>query len=168
MYAYRDRDHFNADAFGWQLRKAHGFSWSEYEDDALKSFDPVLAKAQGFAASVHNHGRISDPGCYVQQLAKHYNDNGGQTIVANVEDFVISENTVTGVRTNSETINCSTAVVATGAWSKALMRKLGCSIPLESERGYHIELYDPSETPRMPSMIAAGKFVMTPWTADCV
>ena len=43
VYAYRDRDHFNADAFGWQLRKRHGFSWSEYEGDALKSFDPVLA-----------------------------------------------------------------------------------------------------------------------------
>lgn len=162
VYAYRDRDHFNADKFGWQVRKDHGFSWSEYEGDELKSFDSVLAKAQGFAASVHNHGRISDPGCYVQQLARHYNDNGGKSIVASVEDFIVSENTITGVRTANETIDCSAAVVATGAWSKALMKKLGCSIPLESERGYHIELYDPSEMPKMPSMIAAGKFVMTP------
>ena len=59
-------------------------------------------------------------------------------------------------------IDCDAAVVATGVWSKALLKKLGLHIPMESERGYHIELYEPSVMPAMPTMIAAGKFVMTP------
>ena len=42
------------------------------------------------------------------------------------------------------------------------MKCLGCSVPLEAERGYHIELHEPNIMPKMPSMIAFGKFVMTP------
>lgn len=161
-YVYRDRKHFESDHYGWQLRKQHGFTWSEYEGASLRDFDPAFSGAQNFAASVHNHGRISDPGRYVQQLASHYEQSGGSIMKAAVEDFVIQNNAVCGVRTNEQSIDCRAVVVATGAWSKALMKKLNCTIPLESERGYHIELYDPSVMPKMPSMIAAGKFVMTP------
>lgn len=162
VYMYRDRAHFESDKFGWQLRKDNGFTWTEYHGDSLRAFDPVFSKAQNFAASVHNHGRISDPGQYVKTLAAHYEANGGRIIKAQVEDFVQQNNRIVGLRADGNTIDCSAAVVATGAWSKALMKKLNCSVPLEAERGYHIELYDPSATPKYPTMIAEGKFVMTP------
>ncbi|MEY8843136.1 NAD(P)/FAD-dependent oxidoreductase, partial [Cribrihabitans sp. XS_ASV171] len=61
-----------------------------------------------------------------------------------------------------ETIPCDAAVIATGAWSKRLAGKLGLKAPLESERGYHLELWEPSVMPRSPVMIASGKFVATP------
>ena len=35
-------------------------------------------------------------------------------------------------------------------------------MPLETERGYHLELWDPSFMPRSPVMVASGKFVVTP------
>lgn len=59
-------------------------------------------------------------------------------------------------------MSCDAAVLATGVWSGPLAKKLGLSVPLESERGYHIELWDPSFMPRSPVMIASGKFVATP------
>ncbi|HSG95844.1 MAG TPA: FAD-binding oxidoreductase, partial [Afifellaceae bacterium] len=40
--------------------------------------------------------------------------------------------------------------------------KLGVKVPLESERGYHVEFLDPSAMPRAPVMVASGKFVATP------
>ena len=49
-----------------------------------------------------------------------------------------------------------------GSWSKPLARKLGLDIPLESERGYHLELVEPIRMPSAPVMIASGKFVATP------
>ncbi|OED36322.1 FAD-binding oxidoreductase [Chromatiales bacterium (ex Bugula neritina AB1)] len=162
VYVYKDRAHFESDKFGWQVRKDNGFTWTEYEGDAWNKHDPVFNNTQKFAASVHNHGRISDPGCYVQQLARHFEDNGGKIIQATVEGLADNNGQVSGVRTTTETIACSAAVIAAGAWSKPLLGELGCDIPLEAERGYHIELYEPSAMPRMPSMIAAGKFVMTP------
>ena len=162
VYLYRDRAHFESDSFGWQVRKDNGFSWTEYEDADLREFDPVFSTTQRFAASVHNLGRISDPGLYVKTLAEHFVACGGKIIKAEIQGFARHNNKITGVRADGETIDCSAAVIATGAWSKALMKDLGCSIPLEAERGYHIELYEPSVTPKHPSMVAEGKFVMTP------
>jgi len=51
---------------------------------------------------------------------------------------------------------------AAGAWSGPLAESLGVSVPLESERGYHVELWEPSHMPRAPVMIASGKFVAAP------
>ena len=35
-------------------------------------------------------------------------------------------------------------------------------MPLESERGYHVEFIEPSIMPTHPTLIAAGKFIATP------
>ena len=35
-------------------------------------------------------------------------------------------------------------------------------VPFESERGYHIELINPTAMPRAPMMVASGKFVIMP------
>ena len=59
-------------------------------------------------------------------------------------------------------IAAGAAVIAAGAWSASLARRLGANVPLESERGYHVELVGPSLRPAVPVMNAAQKFVATP------
>ena len=48
-----------------------------------------------------------------------------------------------------------------GIWSRPLIEKLGLKVPLEAERGYHIVFKNPTQKPRNPMMLAAGKFVAT-------
>ena len=113
------------------------------------------------------HGRIADPGRYVRDLAAHVEAGGGTLVRAEVTDIARANGHVTGVRLMGaagagETIACDAAVLAAGAWSRALAARLGLDVPLESERGYHIELMEPSVMPRAPVMVAAGKFVATP------
>ncbi len=162
VYVYRDRAHFESDRFGWDTRRAHGFDWTEYEGAAFRDFDAVFGDELGFACAVGDHGRISDPGAYVKHMASHFEANGGKIIKADVDDVIRENGHVSGVRAGGESIIGSAVVLATGAWSAKLLKRLGRNIPLEAERGYHIELYEPSVVPRAPSMIASGKFVMTP------
>ena len=162
VYAYQNKEHFDADSFAWDTRKRHGFSWTEHDKAAYLQIEPIFGDEIGYAASVHNHGRISDPGAYVKTLAAHFQDNGGQIVQASFEEFIMSNKRISAVKTSEGVIDCSAAVVATGAWSKELMKQLNLNIPMESERGYHIELMEPSVMPKMPTMIASGKFVMTP------
>ena len=162
VYAYRNKEHFDKDNFAWEVRQEHGFEWTEHDAESYQQYDPAFGKEVGYAACVHNHGRISDPGEYVKTLAAHFQSNGGRFIQGEFRDFVIRKKALCAITTSDTTIDCDVAVVATGAWSKALLQKLGLTVPLESERGYHIELYEPSVMPAMPTMIAAGKFVMTP------
>jgi D-amino-acid dehydrogenase len=162
LYIYRDRAHFDNDAFGWNVRAQNGFSWETLEGDALRAFDPNFNPKYGFATKMENHGRISDPGAYVKALAAHATEQGARLVIGEVSDVARDNGTVTGVRVAGETIACDAIVVATGAWSGPLAKKLGVSVPLESERGYHLELWEPSVMPRAPVMIAEAKFVATP------
>ena len=162
LFIYNDRAHYQTDAFGWSVRREHGYVWDELEGDAFRSYDPAFASDLNFATKLANHGRITDPGQYVKDLAAEVEAAGGQILRADVEDIVRENGAVTGVRAGGETIACDAAVIATGVWSGPLCRKLGLKVPLESERGYHLEFYNPSVTPKSPVMVVSGKFVMTP------
>ncbi len=162
LYIYNDRAHFEGDAFGWGLRKDHGFTWEPLESAAFQAYDPIFAPDLGFAVRLGDHGRIADPGKYVKDLAAYVQVNGGRIVKALVEDVVRDGARVTGVRAGGETIPCDAVLIATGVWSKPLAAKLGMRVPLESERGYHLELWEPNFMPKSPVMIASGKFVATP------
>jgi len=71
VFLYRDRAAFSADAFGWQIRRSHGFEWDELEGPALRAYDPVFSPANAFGIRLEDHGRIADPGRYVKDLAAH-------------------------------------------------------------------------------------------------
>ncbi|MEM1429869.1 MAG: FAD-dependent oxidoreductase [Pseudomonadota bacterium] len=162
LYVYDTRAQYEADAFGWAVRRDNGFTWEVLEGEAFRAYDPSFAPQLNCAAKLPDHGRISDPGAYVTALATHLEGQGGRLRVGEVTDFVRENGALTGLRVSGETIPCDAAVLCTGVWSGPLARKLGLKPPLESERGYHLELWEPSVMPRSPVMVASGKFVMTP------
>ncbi|MBV2360625.1 FAD-binding oxidoreductase [Thalassococcus sp. CAU 1522] len=162
VYVYNDRAHYEGDAFGWDIRHRHGFDWQVIEGDALRAYDPALSPAYNCAAVLPDHGRITDPGRYVKDLAAHAERRGARIVTGEVTDFVRENGRLTGLRVAGETLACDSAVLATGAWSGPLAARLGIKPQLESERGYHLELWEPSVMPRAPIMVAAQKFVATP------
>ena len=162
LFMYRDRAHYETDAFGWSVRREHGFEWDELDAAALRAYDPAFGPSIGYAARLGNHGRISDPGQYVKDLAAYAQTQGARLLIGDVTDVIRTEGRVTGLRVSGETLDCDAAVLATGAWSGPLAKSLGINVALESERGYHLELWEPSVMPRSPVMVAAGKFVATP------
>lgn len=162
LFLYNDRAHYESDAFGWDLRKDLGFEWDVLEGEAFRAYDPVFSADIGCAARLKDHGVISDPGAYVKALAHFAEGLGMRSIKGEVTDIVHEGGAVTGVRVGGETVACDAAVLATGVWSGPLAKKLGVHVPLETERGYHLELWEPNIMPRAPVMVASGKFVMTP------
>jgi D-amino-acid dehydrogenase len=162
LFLYPDRAAYDGDAFGWSVRKANGFRWDLLESGDIRAYDPVWGPAVRFGVRLGNHGRISDPGAYVKALAAHAVAQGARLLIGEVTDIVRAEGRVAGVHMGGETIPCDAAVIATGVWSGPLARKLGIDVPLESERGYHLELWEPNVMPRSPVMVTAGKFVVTP------
>ncbi len=162
LFAYRDRAAFEGDGFVWAVRAANGFAWETLEGEALRAAEPALGPDMGFGVRLDGHGRISDPGAYVAALAREAQRLGARVVRGAVEDVATEAGRVVGVRVGGETIPCAAVALTAGAWSGPLARRLGVSAPLESERGYHIELWGPSAMPRGPVMVTAGKFVATP------
>ncbi len=161
-FAYRDKAAFAAERYTWALRADAGFVPELIEGAAVHEYEPTLGPDITCIARMQDHGFIRNPGGYVQALAKAFVGLGGKVIQTEVQDFDLSCGTVTGVLTSQGRMACDDVVLATGVWSKPLMRKLRLNVPLESERGYHIVFEGASGGPTRPMMIAAGKFVATP------
>ena len=164
MYLFRDRKEFEEDQYGWSLRRKYGFSWDEIGNEEIRALEPSFSDQYTFATMIGNHGSISDPPMYVNALVEHIEKSGGKLQFGNaVKDFEIEGSTLKGLRLCDDTvIECDAAVVATGVWSRDLAKKFGLAVPLESERGYHMEFWSPNWMPMQPVTINEGKFILTP------
>lgn len=162
VFGYKDRAAYEADRFAWDLRTRRGFDFEPMDAQALAAYDPALAGRFGFAVRCPEHGMITDPGAYVRALFDHFTAEGGAFLQATVADIRIEAGRAAGVETDKGLVAADEITLTTGAWSGPLAKRLGVTMPLESERGYHLEFVNPTIRPKAPTMVAAGKFVVTP------
>ena len=160
IFVYDSHAVYKKECFAWTVRRELGFSWDEFDADELASYDPAFGGAGKFAIRLRNHARITDPGQYVTDLATYFQSTGGELVITEAQDIETNQGKVRAVITGQGTIPCDAAVIASGVWSKALAQRQGIKVPMETERGYHIDLINPSETPRSAMMLAAGKFII--------
>ena len=162
LYAYADRAAFDADGYGWAIKRKAGFDFEVIEGPAVREMEPILGPDVGCLALTKGHGHILDPGAYMQALADVLIAEGGTYRQAEVRDFTLSNGRIAAVETDQGPLPCDRAVLAAGIWSRPLMKKLGLRVPLEVERGHHLHYTAPSQMPNTPMMIAKSKFVATP------
>ncbi len=161
-FGYQTKEAFEKDAYAWSKRDAVGVKYDVVSGHDYAAFDPIFGDAFETVVRCHDHGRISDPAAYVKALADHFVDQGGSLHITEILDIDVDGGAVTGLHTPDGMLSADHIVFALGPWSKKIAHKLGVKVPFESERGYHIELINPSEMPKAPMMVASGKFVVTP------
>jgi D-amino-acid dehydrogenase len=165
QFAYASRAAFDADAYTWALRRENGFEPVVLEGPQVQEKEPGLSPEIRCLAVLGAHGFIRDPGGYVAALADLFTEMGGSLRQTEAEDFDLSGGRIRAVQTAQGSIPCDSAIITAGVWSRPLMQKLGLSVPLESERGYHIVFERAENGPKSPTMVASGKFVATPMAA---
>jgi len=90
---------------------------------------------------------------------KYFKTKGGQVLIGEVVDIPRSDHKAKTIEfADGERVNVDHIVITSGAWSTKLTKKLGLNIPLESERGYHLEFVNANIELKSPLMVAAGKF----------
>ena len=161
-FGYATRADFDADSYSWGKRDAQGVPYEVVSGAQYATYDPIFGQAFETVVRCKNHGSISDPGSYVCALADHFVAQGGRLQITNINDIEMTEGDISALLTDDGPLRADKIVFAMGPWSRKIAHKLGVKIPFESERGYHIELTNPSAMPRAPMMVASGKFVLTP------
>jgi D-amino-acid dehydrogenase len=164
LFAFPDRAAFQAEALSWKVRADNGVKWLELDEDELRQREPSLDRHYKFALLVEENGQCRDPGAYVAALIRHAVAQGAVLRRARATGLRIQDRRLQAVMTDAGDIACERAVLAAGAWSKVLARQAGDSVPLETERGYHIVVQNPGIEPRYPVMPSDGKMgcAMTP------
>ena len=160
LFAYENKSDFEADAFAWEIRKRKGIDFEELDADALAVYDSTLKGRFGYAIRCKHHGKISDPATYINALADYFVDNGGEIQQAELAGFNVENGHCTGIKTSDGMMTADSYMLTTGAWSSRWRDELGVTVPMESERGYHLEFVNPSINLRTPLMVASGKFVV--------
>lgn len=159
---YRNRAAYEADQYVWSERKRLGLSWQIVEGESFRSLEPELADHADFAVRMGEHGFIADPGRYLETLLQHFQSCGGAVIKGAVDKLVTEGDRAKAVKVDGRDIAVDKVVITAGIHSSKLTRPLGLKIPMESERGYHIELVEPSFKPRGVVNLTDLKIFMTP------
>ena len=164
LFAYPDREAFEAEALSWGIRYDNGTRWLELDADQLRQSEPTLSRDYTFAVLVQENGQCCDPGAYVAALIDHAVASGAELLRTKATGFRIAQTRLRSVLTETGKVDADNAVIAAGAYSKQLAQAAGDRVPLETERGYHVVISDPGIEPRYPVMPSDGKmaFAMTP------
>jgi D-amino-acid dehydrogenase len=164
LFVFPSRAAFEAEALSWRVRREAGVAWLELSEEELRQREPTLDRHYKFALLVEENGQCRDPGAYVSALVQHAGALGATQLRARALGFRIQAGKLQAVRTDGGDIACDKAVIAAGAWSKALAAAAGDKVLLETERGYHVVIENPGIAPRYPVMPSDGKMacVMTP------
>jgi D-amino-acid dehydrogenase len=162
LYVYESEDDFARESFVWNIRRRHGAKFQVLVGEAVRDLEPALGPSYRCAVVLEDHGFIRDPLRLVEALVEHFARSGGTLLRGEVKDVEIGPDRPRRLVTNNGALDLDVLVIAAGAWSGKLAARLGSTVPLETERGYHVVLTDPGRTPRYPIMSSKGKFVATP------
>lgn len=160
LYLYETAAAYRAAERDMAFRRGHGIAVDLIGPADLARMEPGLPPVDGGAAFFPKAVFLSDPGQMMGLLAAHVlkKVNLLQTRADKLTrqcDGVIVEGP--GLRLHARTV-----VIAAGAHSRALALQAGDKVPLDTERGYHVEWDMPSPPLSRPACPTARGFYLCP------
>lgn len=163
--AYLDPAKLAAGRRAVELQRAHGVTVEELGAEALRQMEPALTRelAGGFyypevAHSLDSYGTVVG-------LARRFAETGGTIRREEVRRLQVEEGRVVAVETDRGREPCEAVVVAAGAWSRRLAAGVGASVPLDTERGYHLTIAEPGVQLSRPVYSSDFGMACTPMSA---
>lgn len=108
------------------------------EPNAVAERVPQLLKGISGALLFRDTGHVSDPYLVCTGLHEAFLAAGGRFVRGDAKRLVADIDGGFEIDVNSRKLRAEKVVIAAGAWSKELTSQLGHDVPLETERGYHI------------------------------
>ena len=143
-------------------KAAHGFDFKteSLSDDDLWQIEPDLPRSARFGLLSPEEAAVRDPGALVKQWFEASRATGGDIIRDRVIDFETERGALSHLQTESGqriALNGQPVIIAAGAWSHRLVKRLGYQVPLRASRGYHLSFPDPgSFLPPDPALRGLG------------
>jgi D-amino-acid dehydrogenase len=161
-FVYESEEAFMRDRLGRALRQARGVRIEVLTGGQIREFDPVLSSRLTHMTWMPEQGHVPNPLRLSRALGQRLREGGATFVKSAARDFELGDAGVRKVVTDAQAIDVDAVIVAAGAHSRALAARLGSSVPLDTERGYHVMLPVQSNSPRVPVCSGEGKFFVTP------
>jgi D-amino-acid dehydrogenase len=162
LYGYQEDSAFASDQYGIDVRARRGIDFRILDGEAIADLDPQLAGRFRHGLYLPAARFTLDPREFTLALAEGFEADGGTLLRAQVHGFETRNDRATAVVTSAGRVATDTVVVAAGAWSRSMAHRLGVRVPLDTERGYGVELPNAGVTLRFPVITVDHHFGMTP------
>jgi D-amino-acid dehydrogenase len=132
------------------------------EATAARALEPALAGP--LAGAVHWVDEAHcDPGRFTAAVGAAAAEAGAAIHTdCEVLGLSLDAGRVRSVETTQGALVAGEVVLAAGAWTPALARRLGMRVPVEGGKGYHVELAPAPSDPRIPVFFQDAWVVATP------
>lgn len=142
--------------------RQHGVKVEQLTGDQVRALEPGLSDVITGGLFYPETAHSINPYQLVKSLADHFAHQGGQFLQQEVMSIDLTDTSQVRLKTKGEDVLAKEVVIACGAWSKKLAKGVGHSVPLETERGYHLMLPKPGAKLTRPVSSFERSFVMTP------
>jgi D-amino-acid dehydrogenase len=144
LVVYGSVKSFRATLLHWEMRRERGAKFEILDGPAIRELVPALATTFERAVLQPDHGYVDNPKALVIKLVELVLSRGGRMVHGRAAGIVEAGDKLAVTLESGQSVSADHVVIAAGAWSGELMRRLRLSIPLETQRGYHLHLVRPS------------------------
>lgn len=104
-----------------------------------------------------------DPLEFMEELRRGIREREGTFLDDEAKDFIRQGNQLTAVETaKGERLKADWFVLAGGAWTPEMTHQLGLRLPMQGGKGYSLTLKNPTELPRLCSLLKETRVAVTP------
>lgn len=138
LHVYPDATALSKDAGSWALKAEHGLRIERVDQADIQALEPGVSPHYQTGIFLPDEGSLTDPYAYCQAIAQDLLERGVTFHTARITSLARSDD---GWRVSDGATNWEAAqvVVSAGVWSTQLLKPLGWQIPLQTQRGYHVQ-----------------------------
>ncbi|NQW10422.1 MAG: FAD-binding oxidoreductase [Alphaproteobacteria bacterium] len=163
LKVYSSQASFDKTADERAVKTRRGVNIEILSADELRQLEPGLSPRFTHAAYEPDNGFVSQPVKLTEAYFKRFRDLGGSWVAETVRRFDIGPDGVEKVVTDLGMHACDAVVVCAGARSHRIAAMLGRAVPLDTERGYHLNLnVTAGPELRRPTVFGDHGFVLAP------
>lgn len=165
LYVYRDAQAFERSQWLPRALAEIDLPIETLDGTQVEAIEPALKPgvAGGYFNPRDAHLR---PDRYVTALAALVRAKGGVIEERTRVDSIVRDGArIASVRTNHGDFSGDEIVLALGAWSPAIAKGLGLSLPIQPGKGYSITFARPARAPRMPLVLKERSVCVTTWSS---
>jgi len=161
LHVYPDRRAYDKDRGSWELKRAHGQRMECVQAGEIRELEPAVSERYRYGVLLPDEGWVAEPQRYTQAIAAALQAMDVPIVRAGIASLRRDGGAWTA-SDGARDWRAGRVVVAAGAWSRPLLAAQGHDVPLESQRGYHLQARDAGVSLSRVTVLADRKVFVTP------
>jgi D-amino-acid dehydrogenase len=163
LKVYKSERSFAASAPYREIQSRNGVRMELLNQDEIRQLEPGLSHEFTHGSFEPDNSFVTNPAMLTDAYAEAFVKRGGTFVQERVVRFDFHDDRPVRAVTDLAMREADAFVICAGAWSDRLTAMLGSKVPLDTERGYHLNLnVESGPGLRRPVVVEDHGFVLAP------